>query len=649
MKKVLVIFALLFSSLISMAQEEEHACASAKIRNKRALKIRAANPSDNALLAKYDVHFYGLDLKAENNSMALSGRVDIASKVVANNLDTFAFELHQNHTIDSVLLNGVPVSFVNNIHMRYALLGNLVKGTNFTVSIYYGGTCPTSSGGAIGNGFNMGTSPSWGNAVTWSLSESKVAYEWWPCKMQLMDKADSCAVSVTTTLGNRVGSQGILQSVDTLPNNKVKYNWRSNAKIVYYLISIAVAQYVDYSFYVKFNGIPNGDSILCQNYVYNNPGTLPNFKNILDTTANMLKEFSTRVSLYPYYKEKYGHAMAPLGGGMEHTTMSTVGAPSFDLDAHELFHQWFGDNVTCATWKDIWVNEGFASYGEYMAREWIRNAQSARNKMNSMHNSVKSSIFGSVHFTDTLDEARIFSSRLTYNKGGAIVHTLRYLLGDSIFFKTLGDFQNAFADSNGTSEEFRKFAEQKSGMNLQEWMDQWYYGQGWPIYSAIYNNMPAQNQTIINLKHITSNSSTPLFTNPIDVLLQSPSGDTLVRLPIKTNNEFFVINTKKTVTGLVIDPNNWIIDSTASIIKSDNLYATNIDDVVVHTNLVINQLQVQVSDALLAKWCYVLDASGRVILKEKIAKNVFHLNMENAPSGNYIFKVDGFTQKFNKQ
>lgn len=122
------------------------------------------------------------------------------------------------------------------------------------------------------------------------------------------------------------------------------------------------------------------------------------------TCLNSLARFLT----IPFADEKYGHCMAPFSGGMEHQTMTTQGFFTRDLTAHELGHQWFGDHVTCAYWKDIWINEGFASYSEYLFREHLGAMADPRDWMDNAHDNIMSSPGGSVYVDDTTSESRIF-------------------------------------------------------------------------------------------------------------------------------------------------------------------------------------------------------------------------------------------------
>lgn len=131
---------------------------------------------------QYDMTFYRLDLQLERNSTYIAGNVTLAAKVRANPLTVFAFELHPNFQIDSVLINGARETAIsrNAGDVAVALPSSVNAGASVTATIYYKGTAPSGAGAAIGSGFNTAIEPTWGNSVTWSLSEPYAAYEWWP-------------------------------------------------------------------------------------------------------------------------------------------------------------------------------------------------------------------------------------------------------------------------------------------------------------------------------------------------------------------------------------------------------------------------------------------------------------------------------------
>lgn len=560
------------------AQEKATSCSEGKTKSYQKIKKKTrASDAANVLMSQYDVHFYYLDIAAERNSTNVSGFTTIGSIVQSAVLDTFCFELNQALTIDSILYNNQSVSFVRNAAISYAILPTAaLQNSNISVQIFYHGNASITGAGAIGDGFSTGTSGSWGNQATWSLSQPYSAYEWFPCKQFLQDKADSAWVFVTTDNQNKVGSNGMLEGIDNLPNNKVKYRWKTNYSIDYYLISIAIAKYVEYTTYAHPVSLPN-DSIPIVNYVYNNPNTLPFLKPYLDSMAMMVEYFSDRFGLYPFYGEKYGHCMAPFSGGMEHQTMTSIGfLQDFSINAHELMHQWFGDHVTCKTWKDIFINEGFASYGQYLAFEHFYSSTYAQSFMFDVHDDILQDNNASVYFTDTTDVNRIFDSRLTYNKGNAVIHTLRFLLGDSLFFAGLKNFQTQYSFSTASIDDLHNSLQTFTGINLNDYFAQWIYGSGSPVFYGQYYS--DGNTIYIKVNESTTSTATTLFKTPLEIQCLSASGDTIIKVDITQNTQTFTIPSSKIITGITIDPNNWILNKAGQFALNQALSTTNFED-----------------------------------------------------------------------
>ena len=309
------------------------------------------------------------------------------------------------------------------------------------------------------------------------------ARDWWPCKQDLTDKADSIDVFVThprfyDTHEYKTASNGILVSETVTESNKTNH-WKHGYPIPAYLIAFAVTNYSVYFDYA-YEGTDNEFSII--NYVY--PESLADAQAQTAITADIMEIFGELFGMYPYADEKYGHAQFNWGGGMEHTTMSFMGSFGRSLIAHELAHQWFGDKITCGSWEDIWLNEGFATYLEALTRERIDGNEAFIAWRENTVSDITAKSDGSVRCSDTTDVSRIFDWRLSYQKSAMVLHMLRYKLGDADFFSAV---QNYMADPElafgyARTIDLQNHLEAQSGIDLDEFFADWYVGEGHPSY-----------------------------------------------------------------------------------------------------------------------------------------------------------------------
>ena len=538
-------------------------------------------------LNNYDVKFYKLDLLLSKSSTEIQGSGTIYASVQNNPLDTFVVELINTlttgtyMTVDSVKVNGQAHSFIHSNHLiKIPVDSPLSVGSFVIAEIYYHGNGQSSSV----SGYNgISTDIAYNSSVTYTYSEPFWSKIWWPCKQILGDKSDSIHIAITTDSDCKAGSNGILTSIISLPGDKVRYEWKSNYPIDYYLVSFAVGDYIENITYAPI--AETNDSILIQSYLFQDSPYLPMNLVAIEKTKKYLQLFTRLFGDYPFKNEKYGYCLTPHEwGAMEHQTMTTTGYRALDTtvsalgyyylwySAHELGHSWFGNNVTCATWQDIWINEGFASYTEYLALQYLESQNRAEYWMNDAHNKVLSIPDGSVYIPDNFmnDENRIFDYRLSYKKGAAIVHMIRYELGnDSLFFCTLKNFQNIYKHSVATGMDFKNVLESTTGKDFTEFFNQWYFGEGYPIFNIRWWQI---NDTLyINSVQSTSTATTSFFKTPVDFKLNYVGGDTTIKVIQVSDNQTFHITTPYSISGIEVDHDNWILNKST-------VYATNVDD-----------------------------------------------------------------------
>lgn len=547
-------FYLLLFILASGNLYAQHHCSRHANKN---FMLSSVSPEYSLLQNFYDVKFYDLEIEASDTSTYIVGDATVAFESIKE-IDTLVFELQETLAIDSIFLNGnyMP-GFVHEGGLLKVMPDNTVSSGSFNaLRVKY-------DGGTTSAGFFTGLTNRrdfiYDKPVTYTLSEPFQASGWFPVKQNLLDKADSVKVSVITDSTLMGGSNGLLTAIDELPGGKLRYNWESRYPIAYYLISIAVADYLDYSFYLSDNG--GNDSLLIQNFIYDHPDIFINEKERIDRTGDMILLFNQLFGGYPFSEEKYGHSMAPMGGGMEHQTMTTLQTFNFDLVAHELAHQWFGNNVTCGTWQDIWINEGFASYSEYLAREYLIGLPEAIEWMENAHDIALNSRNESIYLTEEESKqvGRIFSFTLSYKKGAAILHMLRNEINDdSLFFKSFRDFQVQFEDSVAVGDDFLKTVNEVTGEDYSWFFDQWYYGKGFPVVQTTWK--ARADSLYLDIFQGGSNNENDYFRMHMDFLIRFADGsDTLIRVLTDSPEHSFSVYLDKEIVNVQIDPYSKIL------------------------------------------------------------------------------------------
>jgi aminopeptidase N len=537
-----------FGALAAQAQENGGwECSQAKIRSAQNARLaaRAAYPGDTLI----DMKYLKLDLtiRPENKYIQGAARHIFTAK---SGISEVSLDLTGQLKVSSVTSKGRKLTYSQASNkLKVSLPAKLNTGDSETIDVMYEGTPPTTAFGS----FSFGTHGTAKAPVIWSLSEPYGAPDWWPCKDDPADKLDSTQVSITMDKSYVSVSNGTLMSVEiNLAANTKTYVWKNRYPISHYLVSVACSNYASYDLTWEYGG----KTMPVSNFVY--PEVLTqSVKTQIDRTVDMLTFFSDTFGEYPFITEKYGHAMCGFGGGMEHQTVTSLGGFSESLIAHELAHQWFGDKITCKTWADIFMNEAFASYSEALWAE-KRTGKSAYMSNINGHITRAKTVTEPVYISNPKDENLVFDYNLTYGKGAVVLHMLRGVLGDAAFFDVLKGFMaSEYAYKSATINDFREFAEKRSGKELKYFFDQWVYGTGFPVYKINWLSAGA-NQ----LKIEAGQTGTKLFRMPMEVKITFKDGKEELRtITIDKATNVFEINdlTGGEVSEVTFDPNGWIM------------------------------------------------------------------------------------------
>lgn len=521
-----------------------------------ASKLMSVKTNPNT--TNYDITYHKLEFTINPAVYFISGKVTTTYTALSD-MSSLTFDLSNALTVSSVKRGIDNLIFTQSAtELQITLPATQLTGTSETVEITYSGA-PSSSGFGSFMQSTHGTSP-----IIWTLSEPFGAMNWWPCKQDLNDKVNSIDVYITAPSQYTSVSNGVEPEAPVINGLDKTTHFHHNYPIPAYLICMAVT---DYAVYNQTGGtIPNQYPIV--NYIY--PENLtPTLQNQLAQTPLILNLYENLFETYPFHNEKYGHAQFGWGGGMEHTTVSFMVSFGRQLIAHEMAHQWFGDKITCGTWKDVWLNEGFATYLASMVIENFDGQAAFINDKTNMINLVASVANGAVYLTDAeaLNVNRIFDSRLSYRKGAMVLNMLRFKLGDTMFFQGL---KNYLADTNlaykyAITSNLQSHLEAVYGSSLTEFFNDWVYGQGYPTYSiTVQNNF---NSTVaLSVNQTQSDPSVSFFEMPIPVRVFGAGGEQMdLVLNNTSNGETFVKNVPFVVTSVVFDPNKDLISKNSSV------------------------------------------------------------------------------------
>jgi hypothetical protein len=539
----------------SQAHEELARLKAGGLEKRRAIeKILASSQGTN--WPEYDVTFYDINWLPDYITETIGGTVGIYFRPIVPLLDSVMINMFDTLTVDSVYTDAGVLTHTHEYNVVTIYLDRpYAQGelTGFTIA-YHGHP------GFWAFEWLAELYFEWrdGYPVIESYAEPFTARTWWPCNDIPRDKADSADIRITTDIGLTAVSNGLLISdIDNGDGTHTAY-WQERYPITTYLICLNVSNYMLWTDYYHYSPT---DSMPIENYYF--PDQHDSIIEHYAATPEAIGIYADMFGEYPFINEKYGHSMGVIHG-MEHQTNTLL---NIDLTKrhyiiiHELAHHWWGNLVTCQGWRHIWLNEGFGTYCEALLYERKYGIGYYREYMTDMEHFVD----GSVYVDDTTDVWRIFSSALSYDKGAWVLHMLRRVVGDELFFPIFPAYGAAFAYDNATTEDFQAICESVTGMDLDYFFQQWIYGYNYPIYGYAYKTLrstdPANPGFDTYLHLVQSHTTNPqVFIMPVEFQFWYGPGYGVYAVDNNQRIQDFIIHTPYEPDSIFLDPHNWVLD-----------------------------------------------------------------------------------------
>lgn len=410
----------------------------------------------------YDVRHYGLDIRYEPSSRAFAGVATISARATQG-LSRFNLDL-RGFTVRSVTVDGRPATVTRDgQELTVSPRKALPRGARFTTVVRYDGTTgrPTDVTGALYGWVSMPDG-------AFVANEPEGASTWYPVNDHPTDKA-TYDFRIAVPEGKTAVANGELVRRWTA-GGWTTYVWRARDPMASYLSTASIGDY-DLRFAKGPRGLPIIDAI--------DRDLGPEADDGLTRTPEMIAFFAGVFGRYPF--TSYGAIVdddPDAGYALETQTRPIyAGPPDESTVAHELAHQWFGNSVSPARWQDIWLNEGFAVYSEWLWEEHTGGATPAEQFDTLFARPPTSSIWNPP--PGDPGAADMFAGSV-YVKGAMTLQALREKIGDRAFFALLRTWYARYADDTATTDDLIRLAERISRQELTPFFQTWLYTPGKP-------------------------------------------------------------------------------------------------------------------------------------------------------------------------
>lgn len=413
------------------------------------------------------------------------------------------------------------------------------------------------------------------------------AHHWFPCFDDPNDKVTD-EVIATVRSDFKVLSNGRLEGVRDGPGSGVKtWHWTQDKPHPAYGIMLAAGPY---------EVIRDSLGALPVDYwVY--PKDAADAPRSFAKTPKMI-DFYGRVFGFPYPWAKYDQVcVAGYGGGMEATTATILGRSTIHdaradqdfssdgLVAHELAHMWWGDLVTERSWPDVWISESFATYAEYLFTRFDRGedegAWNLEEKKRAYLEEARTRYIRPIVFNRYNDPWEIMDAH-SYPKGAAVLHMLRFVMGDEAFFRTLTRFLERFAFKNADTHDLMTVVKDTTGMNLDGFFDEWIYKPGHPVFEVASDWDAGAKRLRLTVRQVQDFSKgIPVYDIPVTIGLTAGGRDLDKTVRLTKKEETFSFDLPAKPDLVRFDKGNWLLKEVRFEKPADELiYALKHDDAV---------------------------------------------------------------------
>ncbi len=539
---------------------EKHACMhkTEKFQNNLKSTLVSTNIEPTTNQNKVDILYYKIAIELDFSSYTIDGYVESRLKALYDNTNAVDFNLTNNGgllNVSAVYLNGSPISNYNhNAELLTIYLGQSFSvGDEFTVKVEYGGT--PGFDGTDGLQFY-----SWGSVpVAYTNCEPWGSRLWWPCEDHPNDKPDSIDILITHPSGYLAASNGVKISSTSNGDGTYTTHWSHKYPIATYLVSLGCT---DYNLFTDTWEYAPGQTMPIETYGYPGISQHSQYYSVyyaLNYTNPSLEALSYWFTLYPFIDEKYGHSNYGWGGAMEHQTLTSI-SPYFDSEyviAHELGHQWAGDQVTCRTFHHMWLNEGFASYSEALYFKY----HYGENYYKSWLEGQKHLDAGTPYVEDLINDD-IFDGITVYDKGSWVVYMLHQVMGDSLFREALDSYFNhpLYSYGDASTEDLSAVCSQVYGQDMGWFFNSWIYQPGNPNYVyAFQHEADTVNGGYDMYLLIKQEQAGAIFPMPIDVNIFAGGYDTSLTVFNSQRGQVWQFDVPNPPDSVQIDPDEKIL------------------------------------------------------------------------------------------